>query len=149
MPKRAGTLGTPLRGAGRSRAPVLTILAVRQPPRAGGAAPRTVNGHAAERRSLHDVVAAPHDGSPPLTLDELLTGWLSSLGQSLEEPESFAEFGDYAKHVERVCRAQQAADCICRKLDSRLADWGSRRLDGDGADDSGTDATPRTEPRGD
>ena len=145
MPKRAGSLGTPLRGAGRSRTPVLTILAVRQPPRANTPAPRPVNGHSVERRTLHDVVAAPQDGSPPLTLDELLTGWLSSLGQSLEEPESFAEFGDYAKHVERVCRARHAADCICRKLDSRLADWGSRRLDGiDNAEPQ-----PPSEPRED
>lgn len=136
MPKRGNTLGTPLRGAGRSRAPVLTILAVRDPARATGAAPRSANGHAAERRSLHDVVAAPPDGAPPLTLDELLTGWLTSLGRSLE-PDSFAEYGDYAKHIDRMCRAQQAAECICRKLDTRLADWGSRHVDDDSGDECG------------
>lgn len=126
MPKRGNTLGTPLRGAGRSRAPVLTILAVRGPARGSATALRGANARSADRRSLHDVVSAPPDGASPLTLDELLTGWLSSLGRSLE-PDSFAEYGDYAKHVDRMCRAQQAAECICRKLDSRLADWGSRR----------------------
>lgn len=124
---------------------MLTILAVREPGSAARPLARTTNG--AERRSLHDVVAAPPDGAPPLTLDELLTGWLSSLGQSLE-PDSFAEYGDYAKHVDRICRAQQAAECICRKLDSRLADWGSRHLD-DGLGNGCLHAAPSPDTPGD
>jgi hypothetical protein len=132
MPKRGSSIGTPIRGAGVARTPVITMLAVRAP------AVRTVAGTSARgpsapaapdsssrqpaRRTLHDVVVAPSDGSPPLTLDELLTGWLSSLGASLE-PDAFDEFGDYAKHVERMCRAQQAAEHLCRALDRRISDY--------------------------
>lgn len=130
MRKRGSTVGQPLRGAGLGRTPVRTLLAVRQlherstalPVRPFPPAPEAAANPLPARRTLHDVVVAPPDGAAPLTLDELLTGWLSGLGASLE-PDSFADLAEYARHVERMCRTQQAAEHLCRALDRRIADW--------------------------
>lgn len=122
MPKRGASRETPVRRAARSRSPVLTLLALRRPTaRPSPSSPRDADDPAAAP-TLHELVAAPRDGAAPLTVDELLTGWLSSLHRAVE-PETYAEFNDYAKHVERMCRVQHVADCICRELDTRIADW--------------------------
>jgi hypothetical protein len=122
MPKRGASRGTSVRGAARSRSPVLTLVARRRPTlRPSTSSPRDA-GDPATAPTLHDLVVAPPDGAAPLTVDELLTGWLSSLHRAVE-PETYAEFNDYAKHVERMCRVQHVADCICRELDTRIAGW--------------------------
>ena len=75
--------------------------------------------------SSHALLRPAQDGGappPPLTIDELLTGWVSS-ARGVHEPDTLDDCADYARYLDDVNRARHDAETLCERLRERLAAW--------------------------
>jgi hypothetical protein len=124
MGNRSGARGGD--GTGRGSRPLARLRPPLAAPRRATLLPPAL-ARRARLRALVPEPAAPRgpaesETRADLSIDELLTGWLSSV-RGVHEPDTLADCGDYARYLDDLGRARRDAEQLCGRLRERLAHW--------------------------